>query len=216
MGSWFEQVGGELPKRFRFGEIELALRKIHHLPTAAAPSFRARLRNLKRAGLDLGGSKPGRRANLTTGDALVMALAVELGQLGNSPERTVFLLRYSAEGVATAVQAALSGAEDTLLLYSPKAWSTSDGYSPPVGALSSFPLGKLAEDAGAWLLRMSSHERRLAVINFSAVFEKLVENLAPHSSEPLLPDLQEWAAELRKWAIENPPDWPTILKDWNF
>lgn len=64
--------------KLRFGQIEEVLWIIHDVPKRDRTKFRGRLRNLKRAGLDLPSGDVGRKANFNPADMFKLAFVMEL------------------------------------------------------------------------------------------------------------------------------------------
>jgi len=76
-----------------FGLLESLLADLQPIASAKRTKFQARLKNFHRLKLLTGASSgQGKAAKYQAGDVIVMALAVELSQLGLSPERCVRLL----------------------------------------------------------------------------------------------------------------------------
>lgn len=74
--------------KLRFGQIEETLQRVHSISEAGESQFQAKLRNLKRVGLNLPTLSAGRRANFQPADLFKLAFAVELLQAGIPPEKT--------------------------------------------------------------------------------------------------------------------------------
>jgi hypothetical protein len=80
-----------------FGQLEAMLSVSHDIASDKRTAFQARLKNLHRLGLlSALGAGRGRAAQYRAGDIVEMALALELSQLGLSPERVVTLLNGEA------------------------------------------------------------------------------------------------------------------------
>jgi len=186
---WFASVGTHLPRRFRFGEVDAVLRAMHRVPDSASRSFGFRLKNLKRAGLVIGVAGPGRRANLSIGDALTLAIAVELGLIGNAPEQIVAMLATNATCLARAVRQIHSAEHDILIGYEPDGWGISR-----------------SQNGGAWVLcdferRACAHFTRMVFINFSVTWRGLIDQLGSRAGQQIiLGDIENWVEALEAWS----------------
>lgn len=90
-----------------FGSLEAALASYQGIADAKRTAFQARLKNFHRLGFPPNlKSEKGRATRYSPADLLLMALAVELSQLGISPERLVRLLTANLVHVALAAGAA--------------------------------------------------------------------------------------------------------------
>jgi len=72
--------------RLMFSQIETVLADAHSVGEAAKVPFRARIRNLRRTGINLPSGAAGRKANYEPADLFKLSFAVELLQVGIGPE----------------------------------------------------------------------------------------------------------------------------------
>lgn len=122
-----------------FSAVDAVFVRIHSVPEARRPSFRARLRHLLRQGLPTGpNAAPGRRPNYTAAHFLSIGVAVELMQLGLLPERVALLLTEKAAELWWATSEAISGESDYFLLVDPARLQSidQDHLRPPINDAS--------------------------------------------------------------------------------
>jgi hypothetical protein len=182
---------------FRFGEVEHALQTMHDVAPDKVKAFRSRLRNFRRAGLDLGaGAGPGPKPSISIGDAVRTALAVELGQFGNTPERCVEIVDSNIGQIRAAVLGSAQSKEHVLLYFYPLAWnelsnSAADGGDMSVSTFDWLPASKFADEVAGF-----ARVGRLAIINLSDMIDHLVAGLCPAEKRAAtLSDLRRWAEE---------------------
>ena len=83
-----------LQTSFRFGELEAILADLNGIPSHQRTAFQARLKNFHRLGFPEGiGQGRGKAAIYGARELVLMALAVELTQLGLTPERVIEVIR---------------------------------------------------------------------------------------------------------------------------
>src|SRR5262245_21669334 len=101
-----------------FGAAELVLRSLHGLTEDKKVAFESRLRHLQRLGLTPATRRgKGTRAHYGAGDLLNLALALELIDLGVSPDRVVGALTSKQDEVKTAILRSVDQAyTETVLL----------------------------------------------------------------------------------------------------
>lgn len=76
--------------KLRFGELEAVLAHLNGIPSHQRTAFQARLKNFHRLGFPAGiGQGRGKAVIYTAREVLLMAVAVELTQLGLTPERVI-------------------------------------------------------------------------------------------------------------------------------
>lgn len=167
---------------FAYNEVSRLLSTFHSIGDAHASKFNARLKNFQRLGFPEGvNTGKGQRARYGTGEVLLLNLALELTQLGLTPERAVNVLLENAYVVLPAVRIAaewLAAREQTsMYLYlDPSALSplgvggTSDDQASDTFFYAGWP------DLRARLERKHA-PRRLAIINLSSVLDGLIEGL---------------------------------------
>jgi hypothetical protein len=193
--------------KLRFGEVEHALQGMHDVASVKASGFRARLRHLKRAGLRTGASAPGRKANLAIGDAVMIALAVELGQIGNTPERSAEILHANLDQVRSAVataNAAEQSASPIILYFFPESWadlSNGNVEGEADKAASTFGWTNAVDLAARLPGFFDAGSSRIAMINLSDVLLHLVTALAPPERRAALRD------EIAAWTGMEPLTW---------
>lgn len=94
---------------FRFGEIEAILADINDIPSVQRTSFQARLKDIQRQGLLQMETLPrGKAAAYTLRELAVLAISVELCQLGLSTKRAVEVILDDPNALWTAVMMAAS------------------------------------------------------------------------------------------------------------
>lgn len=80
----------ETPIGLRFGELEAVLADLNGIPSHQRTAFQARLKNFHRLGFPAGiGQGRGKAVIYTARELILMAVAVELTQLGLTPERVI-------------------------------------------------------------------------------------------------------------------------------
>lgn len=109
------------------------LLRVQDIPVTREDAVRSRLRSLQRLGLTAGARRgQGKRATYNAADLVFMGLALELSQLGLTPERTISLLQTQSGAILTAIREAVGkhsrkgfpchqGAEAVYLAFDPTA-----------------------------------------------------------------------------------------------
>jgi hypothetical protein len=93
----------------RFGELEAVLAELNGIPSHQRTAFQARLKNFHRLGFPEGiGKGRGKAVVYGARELVLMALAVELTQLGLTPERVIEVIREDEYPVWMAVRMAAS------------------------------------------------------------------------------------------------------------
>lgn len=194
-----------MPFAMTYGQAEHGLAMAHEVDAGRLPAFRSRLRNLQRLGIPPGiALGRGRAATYGAGEILLMALALELIQLGLTPERASFVIRENLDRVVLAARIAARWTKDretdpAMFLWCDPA-SLSQIWAPEGAdeADRSFNYGGVAvlkERLTSWAKAKSQSEfRRLALINLSNVIGEIVafSEAAGFHSEDVLNALHEW------------------------
>ena len=82
------------PLKIKFGELEAALAELNGIPSIQRTAFQARLKNFHRLGFPEGtGQGRGKAVIYGAREVVLMAIAVELTQLGLTPERVIEVIR---------------------------------------------------------------------------------------------------------------------------
>lgn len=106
---------------WNFGRLEATLAALHDVAPSKRTAFQSRLKNLHRLKFPIGFTmQPGKPALYGIGDIVMMAIAVELIQLGLPPERVVHVLGLNWWPAAMAVRIAASSLADRPGGFDPK------------------------------------------------------------------------------------------------
>jgi hypothetical protein len=178
---------------------------LHEIGADKRVAFRARLKHFQRLGFPEGVNVgKGKSAKYGAGHVITLALALELAELGLTPERIVTLIR----GDYFPVFAAVKGSTDAILSGEWKPTRSGSAgsiflYLDP-SALASLrdrdPAGTSFEAADAstvaqHLAHVTSNfeRRRLAIVNVTALVDALVLLLNGGEQQAFLKDAEVWA-----------------------
>lgn len=187
-----------------YGQLSELLAKLHYISPEKRTAFRGRLQHLQRLGFPPGANTgKGRAASYGAGSILLLALALELTQVGVSPERSIRLLENNLSFVTSAAKIASNWRaarnKTAMLLYleptslagltRPDLETSSDTFF-----YDSWPiLRKRIENYG------TRGFRRLALINLSDLIAnicEILEHLMEITTEQAFLDaLQAWTDE---------------------
>lgn len=183
-------------RTWKFSEVAAALAEINDIANVRRTAFDARLKNFHRLGFpaDYETTK-GKAAQYNAAQIYSIALAIELTQLGLSPERviTVLLSGSYATGMAARMACNSNKDSDKLLMY---LYFDPSALDPLQADLSEDKAGASFFYAGQGILRDMLSEwpedksRRLSLLLVSKLIELLVEQFGPDFEA----DLSEWAA----------------------
>lgn len=95
------------PLQWNFGQLESALASMHGIDGSKRTAFQSRLKNFHRLGFPFGfKTSKGKTAFYSAGQVVQMALAVEMTQLGLSPDRTLNVIGQNRFATMMAVRLA--------------------------------------------------------------------------------------------------------------
>jgi hypothetical protein len=176
-----------------FPQVEAILAKGHDIDSEKRTAFRARLTNILRVGLPgYAGLGRGRAAKFGSGQITILALAVELTQLGMPPAQATAFLRAEWGEILAAIIFALEPQPDdnpAVMVLDPLALAPLMN-QPARNMLVSTPLRVLqASDLRHALCEMETG--RLAVINMKHLIDALAD-YEPIGRETFLEDLKAW------------------------
>jgi hypothetical protein len=198
----------------RFGEVEAALAGVHAIASDKRTAFQARLKNFLRLGLlDDVKSGRGRAASFDADHILLLAVALELTQLGAGPELAIGMVRGSIGRIAQGVMDTLcpAGAPDHAIFCRATVSSLED-LSNWKDSMLGIQCGK-ASYAIDMLKLVSEHPDglfRIAIFSLSALILQLPGILKPNDDdyrEHFRARLQAWAEPIAEnhmidWAKE--------------
>lgn len=175
-----------------YGEVELILSQMNEVQPRQLGAFRSRLRHLQKLGFPPGiNTGKGRPAVYGAGQIMLLALALELIQLGVTPDRAAGLLRDKRDSVAGATALAMRriGKEAVFLVVDPVVLGSGEMI------FGHFTLTKLHSLLDK--IQTSPRLTRLALINVTAIL-KWVNGWLYDFKPESLPDFQdglgEWAS----------------------
>lgn len=201
MSSDLSKFNQPLLIELSFSEVEMCLADVHQIRTDRRGAFTARIKNLLKLGLlpDVQAGR-GRAASYAAWDLFVIAVAIELAQLGLSPDRAVNAIRANqkslAAGIYLAAHGLLSEYEEAILFYFDPASLEDMMKQAPKGdrTASDFLCGPVSqlkqhlEDHGAKSLS------RLAMFNATILLRSLLANgIASDDQASFLEELRDMA-----------------------
>lgn len=210
--------------RWNFGRLEAQLAAMHRIDQTRRTAFQARLKNLHRLGFPVGfETQKGRTALYSVGDAAMMAVAIEMTQLGLPPDRVVTLLGFNIYPVAMAIQmaarslrenpagyelSAVDSPHDPLsmfIYFDPTALDHLSNDSlvdqePQDGATQSFFYGGIGVVKDLIGMRMCGDFRRLALVNITAMIDELAGHPLPGDFGRNITLRVAFFSELARWA----------------
>lgn len=218
------------PVKWTFGQLDAVLADIHKIADSKRTAFQSRLKNFHRLKFPHGfQSSKGKTATYSVGDIFMMALAVEMTQLGLSPERVVRVLvsnwfpvtmaaRMAADALVSDpygfdLEGAFPEKKDPLSMFLFFDPSALQGLSTDAAgddamwdeASSSFfygGQGVIREQFVDWTLNSG----RLSLLNITAMLDRLAYTTAAYTAvaDPDLQLLLSWRrdffAEVADWA----------------
>lgn len=210
------------PTMWNFGQLESVLATIHGIVPNKRTAFQARLKNLNRLGLPTGlEMRKGKATLYGVGEIIEMALAVEMTQLGLSPERVEDLIGSTYHSIGMAVGMAARDLEESpdgftssakidpraiFLYFDPTALRSQTGpiqrqdgpdYFPDQ-ARDSFGYGD-EEIVRKYLVRWTSTSApRISLINVTSMLDVLASGVG--DTDALLEKRREFFSEMAAWA----------------
>ncbi len=183
-----------------FGQVEAALAEVNDIASDRRTAFQARIRNFQRLGLlkDLKATR-GNVPRYEPHHLLLLALAVELSQLGVTPDRAVRLLNENMTHVVIASRIAsnwLARREQEIMYL----------YLDPMSLIQLMEASAEEESSetffyGGWsVIRDLMNKggtgdlRRIALINLTQVIDQICSVLQDSDGE-LLARIQDWSFE---------------------
>jgi len=183
---------------FTFAEVDGALAAAHGIASAKRNAFRARLQHFQKLGFPEGlNTGRGRAAVYNPGHIILLGIALELGQLGLTPERAKAVISDDMHATAMAVAMAARGDFAVLLRCDPtalKSLTIQEGVGDFASA--SFFYAGLGQAVLEFESMFSAGMRRMAYFSVSALIEDLTGYLAtPHVTAPMICEaLEAWAS----------------------
>lgn len=197
--------------QFKFDQVERALAAVYEIADDRRTAFSSRLKHLQRLGFPAG-TNPGRGrvASYDPGQAFLLALALELAQLGHPPERSARLIVANLVDIAgSAFAAATQGPAEEVFANPVLLYVVPAGLSDLVT--------RRAKDREAKFFLHGDFERvqedfafefrrgllRMAFFSLSALLQKLATNLMADSDQPIGSFYEELAAWAHRTAAED-------------
>lgn len=180
---------------FNFSQVERALMAMHDVPESSRAAFLARLKHLQRLGFPPGiNTGRGRAATYHVEHAFLLALVLEMIQLGQNPERATIAIYRSIADISKAAlmycEQGQDGLEPIYLVLVPAILSEALEVKSPGLFLRPETLTGLR----GYLESSDGIVRRLSVINIKMMIWSLFKQLDPSGSDAaLLDELMVWA-----------------------
>ena len=215
---------------WKFAVLEVRLAEMHGIALSKRTAFRARLKNLHRLNFPIGFQmSKGRAALFEPGDIVQMALAMELTQLGLTPERVVRVLTmnwYPATMAIAMAASALAGtpfgfdAERVLdsdplsmfLFFDPSALSSLTEEDDVEGEVRDRRLDDDATDSffygGQGVVRdnivkwTSGYTHRISMVNVTAMLDMLAGYPFPSDEQRSLAWRAKFFGQISQWAYD--------------
>lgn len=207
-----------------FNEVEALLAQTHGVASEKRIAFQGRLKTILRLGLPSGIMQGrGRAARYSAGDLAMMALYVDLSQLGLNPERSVAAFGADEFMVYAAIKRSVdliasgewgrfrakqeTDAEPILLYLDPATWSplTIQGERPVA-----FQQARASAVARGLTRATSNRDHlRLAILNVTALLDDLATWMPRARRAEFLADLERWAHIGTQGFPERP-----LISDW--
>jgi hypothetical protein len=216
------------PIIFNFATLEAVLASIHDIDPTKRMAFQARLKNYHRQGYPINfESSKGRAALYTPGQAVEMALALEVTQLGLNPERLARVLTLNRFPIYSVIRMAAAD-----LARRPEGFDTEDQLTPARASIFLFfdpavlsPL--MVEDAeqqdfdvtdyslfygradairDRLAIGTSGSISRLALVNITSMIDRLAymaAGIVRRSDAEALAFKEAFFAEVYEWADRN-------------
>lgn len=212
---------------FKFGEVDAVLAGLNEVPSAQRTAFQARLKNFHRLGFPKGiGSGRGRAAVYGVGELVQMGLAIELTQLGLTPERAIAVLQSDEYPMLMAVMMAAGicvGAPDDsfdyevgpvdrhpasmFLYFDPSVLSPrADGLDEDLASATFFYGGEgvVRDNLALWT---TGATRRISLINVTAMLWWMSRHLPEDQQRPFLVEVNHWADDVIRIGDFELDDW---------
>ena len=189
----------------KFGGVEAALARLHNIASDKRTAFQARLKNFLRLGLvsDVKAGR-GKAASYNAGHVLLLALALEMTQVGVGPDAAVRIIQGNMRSITKAVKASISPSGGLPA----ENWSPAIIYFDPhsMQALSEYPLDPVsiifcdAENFRKNFRSIIVDNQRLAVISITRLILRICETIAePEAIKKMALD-RFFAQALYDWA----------------
>lgn len=185
--------------RYGFADVEDALARFHTISDEKRSAFANRLKHLQRRGFPPGvNTGRGRAADYAPHHVFLLAVALELNQLGAGPEAAIDLINGSVGHIAQGVTDMMSPYPDQLgeaVLCRAPVSNLGSLYLASVESLQCGP-ARLTVDFLEQISRHAEGHFQLSAFSLSALAIKLPELIRPNDRE----HREGFWEELRKWA----------------
>jgi hypothetical protein len=186
-----------------FRELAAALGRAHAIDPAKQSAFESRIKNLQRLGfLPETNTGRGKKASYGVEEAVLLAMAIELLQLGVTPERVIGVINPRKAAVVEELRSAARsgnflGSSPKLMYFDPRALADLQDEQaakrPGLGLdIVRFGAGR---DLGTFFGRHRKGSPRLAVIDLQKVVAGFLDGLQhtlQTGGEGLAEDLRDW------------------------
>lgn len=179
-----------------YGAVESLFSELHGIHPDRRIAFKARLKHLQRLGFPPGvNTGTGRSAEYGAAQVYLLAIGLELLQLGLSPERAVRVATESADWlrrVGRDAAEALARGEEYYLGLDPSGLNslTSLGDDPATWTMSA---GGFSIAAGAGSALVSG--RRVALLDVATLLRELKIALGAQAAEAFVADFEAWTSD---------------------
>lgn len=204
-----------------YAQVVALLADRHDVDDSSMVAFRGRLQHFQRLGFPAGiNTGRGRSAAYSFGQLVQLSLAVELIQLGLTPEKAVSVLRSNQFAVFQSVSSAVENESewfrkenDYWLGYAPSAMSTAfnKARGEPSEEEQTFFFGGTSVIIQLLYSMQGTGQSRLALIHLSGVLRHIGSwwvGMTQCSQADMIESINDWLAEQRRLFDEAPDDEP--------
>lgn len=182
-----------------YGEVEAALAEMHRIPDEKRVAFKARLKHFQRLGFPKGANTgTGKRVAYTLGMTLHLAVATDLVQLGNTPERIANKIigedsSTFARGFSRAFTEISESGDDLYYLFSTSTITIGDVTHDRLRSITC-RISEISPEAesGAFLNAVT----RAGMVNLSKILQQIIDYIQREkvaTIDQISADMHEWA-----------------------
>lgn len=181
-----------------FGKLQSALADSHRIASSKRPAMNARVKNLHRLGFPPNFvSSRGKTSFYACGDFVLVALAMELAQLGIAPDFAIRLIDRNHDDILPAIEAASAGLNQgegvvTYLIFDPEGLTALTHEDNGLSTGGAFRWGGAKEIADELSGDTLQPAHRLSLINLSSMLDRLLFDF--HDRTGLLGEITRWAS----------------------
>ena len=182
---------------WNFGKLQSGLARSHRIASSKRPAMNARIKNLHRLGFPRNfASSRGKMSLYACGDIVLVALAIELAQLGIAPDMSVRLIDKNQNSILPAIRVASArlseaSAVATYLIFDPEGLAALSREDDGPSTGGAFRWGGPSEIADELSGSSPQSADRLSLINLSSMLNRLLADLPERAG--LLGEIIRWA-----------------------